>query len=139
MDESKRPVDPVAAEAATPQYSEVRGGLKNVRLAYKHIRSATGSGEVRQRLFDHVTVGMVGVALLALVGAVAIPVSVVVKGVALCVAVAVVCYYVFHRIGIFLSVSPRQALIFWQVLLGGFWLGIVVGLLVMMASLFFTD
>ncbi len=118
---------------------ETRGGLRNFVEAYRHIRRATGSDDVKQRLFDHVTVGMVGVAILSLVASVAFPFHPLLKMVVLGVTVSIVFFYVIHRMGIFLSVTPRQALIFWQVMLGALWLGITAGLLVMMIGIFLSD
>ncbi|MBI2837459.1 MAG: hypothetical protein HYX75_04045 [Acidobacteria bacterium] len=118
---------------------ETRGGLRNFVAAYRHIRRATGADDVKQRLFDHVTVGMVGVAILSLVASVAFPFHPVLKMVVLGVTVSIVFFYMIHRMGIFLSVTPRQALIFWQIMLGALWLGITAGLLVMMIGIFLSD
>lgn len=111
-----------------------RGGVRNLAAAYRHIREARHSGDVKQRLFDHVSLAVVAVGTVALVAVVLIDVTPVVKIATLATAFAVVLAHTLHRVGIFLSVTPRQALLFWQLLLGGFWLGITLGLLVMALS-----
>ncbi len=133
------------ADAKTPpasgqaEFRPTRGGLKNVLAAYKHIRGATKAAAVKQRTFDHVTVGLVSLGLLCMAIAIWFDWGPIFRVLPLIVTNIILFVYLAHRMGIFLSVNARQAMIFWQVLLGAFWLGITCGLLVMTCSLFWTE
>ncbi len=127
------------ASAEAPSSQEVpRGGLGNVTSALRYIRGAMAARDVKLRRVDRVMIGVVTVSILALLAAVQFtppPLLIIAPLVLTFIALLV---YVFHRMGIFLTVSPRQALIFWQLVIGSLWLGIVAGLLVMLGSIYFT-
>ena len=129
---------PTDSNDASAAQTGTRRGFRNVASAFRHIRGAMAAQDVKQRRADHVMIGLVSMSVLALLAAVVFTPPPVLIMLPLLVTFIALLVYVFHRMGIFLSVSPRQALIFWQVVIGSFWLGITAGLVVMMGSLYFT-
>lgn len=123
-------------EKATPP----RGGLGNFFKALRHIYEASGSDSVSQRMSDYVTIGLVVACVIALVVAVAMPLPYYMpaqlKLLPLGLTVFAVVYYIVNRLGIVLSLSQRQALIVWQILIAAFWLGVTSAMLVMMLCVF---
>ncbi|MEW6365233.1 MAG: hypothetical protein AB1714_11435 [Acidobacteriota bacterium] len=138
-DMEMQPTNPQAAseEAATSQAGP-RGGFRNVSNALRHIRGAMAAQDVKQRRADRIMIGVVAVSVLTLLAAVVFTPPPLLIMAPLVVTFIALLVYVFHRMGIFLSVGPRQALIFWQLVIGSLWLGITAGLLVMLGSLYFT-
>lgn len=128
-----------APAGATPEAGGParRGGFRNLVLAIKHINEASVADSVKQRFSDYVTIGLVFVCILSLMAAVALPVPAGLKLLPLMFTVGAVVFYIINRLGIMLSLSPRQALIVWQILIAAFWLGVTSSMLVMMAAFFF--
>jgi hypothetical protein len=120
-------------EAAPPQ----RGGLNNFFLALKHINEAAISENVRQRFSDYVTIGLVILCILSLLMAVSFPVPTIVRLMPLLFTIGAVVFYIVNRLGIMISLSPRQALIVWQILVAGFWLGVTSSMLVMLVVIYY--
>ncbi|MBI4533373.1 MAG: hypothetical protein HY711_05440 [Candidatus Melainabacteria bacterium] len=121
-----------ASESSPPR----RAGWKNFLAALKHINEASLADSVRQRFSDYVTIGLVVVCILSLVAAVALPVPYGLKLLPLLFTVCAVVFYIINRLGIILSLSSRQALIVWQILIAAFWLGVTSAMLVMMVCFY---
>jgi len=51
--------------------------------------------------------------------------------------IGAVIFYIINRLGIMISLTPRQALIVWQILVAGFWLGVTSAMLVMLIVIYF--
>ncbi|HEY9867715.1 MAG TPA: hypothetical protein V6D08_00785 [Candidatus Obscuribacterales bacterium] len=114
-----------------------RAGFKNFLAAIKHINEASVADTVKQRFSDYVTIGLVVVCILSLVAAVALPVPQGLKLLPLLFTVGAIVFYIINRLGIILSLTSRQALIVWQILIAAFWLGVTSAMLVMMACVYF--
>lgn len=114
-----------------------RGGFRNVYQALKHINDASVADQVKQRVSDYVTIGLVVVCILSLVAAVALPVMPGLKLLPLLFTIGAVVFYMINRLGIIVSLNPRQALIVWQILIAAFWLGVTSAMLVMMCCFYF--
>jgi len=120
-------------------YDPIRGGIRNAIAAYKHIRAAAGTETIQQRREDHITVGLVLVCVLFLLVAIVLGFPAYLQVLPLALTNIVLLVFILNRIGIFLGVTHRQALIFWQLILGALWLGVTSGMLVMSISLFWMD
>jgi len=118
-----------------------RGGLKNFFAALQHIYEASGAESVSQRTSDYVSIALVVVCIIALVAAVAMPLPATMptflKLLPLALTVCAVIFYIVTRLGIVLSLSQRQALIVWQIIIAAFWLGVTSAMLVMMISVWY--
>lgn len=114
-----------------------RAGFKNFFAALKHINEASVADTVKQRFSDYVTIGLVVVCILSLVAAVALPVPQGLKLLPLLLTVGAIIFYIINRLGIILSLTARQALIVWQILIAAFWLGVTSAMLVMMTCFYF--
>lgn len=123
-----------AAEGSTA--TPKRGGLTNFFLALKHINQASVADAVRQRFSDYVTIGLVVVCILSLVAAVVLPVPPGLRLLPLIFTVGAVIFYIINRLGIILSLTQRQALLVWQILIAAFWLGVTSAMLVMMSCVY---
>jgi hypothetical protein len=113
-----------------------RQGMKNFWVALKHINEASVADSVKQRFSDYVTIALVVFCILSLVAAVALPVPAGLKLLPLLFTIGAVVFYIINRLGIVVSLSQRQALIVWQILIAAFWLGVTSAMLVMMACVF---
>ncbi|MBX3137941.1 hypothetical protein KF707_17070 [Candidatus Obscuribacterales bacterium] len=113
-----------------------RQGLKNFVLALKHINEASVAENVKQRFSDYVTIALVVLCILSLVVAVSLDVPPGVKFLPLAFTVGAVLFYIINRMGIIISLTARQALIVWQILVAGFWLGVTSAMLVMLVSMY---
>jgi hypothetical protein len=114
-----------------------RGGLRNVMAAIKHINEASVTESVRQRISDYVTIGLVVICIMSLVAAVALPVAPGLKLLPLLLTILAVVLYMINRLGIIVSLSARQALIVWQIVIASFWLGVTSSMMVMMTCFYF--
>lgn len=114
-----------------------RGGLRNVMAAIKHINEASVTESVRQRISDYVTIGLVVICIMSLVAAVALPVAPGLKLLPLLLTILAVVLYMINRLGIIVSLTARQALIVWQIVIASFWLGVTSSMMVMMSCFYF--
>ncbi len=130
--------DASGASAATADsgHPPKRGGFTNFVLALKHINQASVADAVRQRFSDYVTIGLVVVCILSLVAAVILPVPPGLRLLPLVFTVFAVIFYIVNRLGIILSLTQRQALLVWQILIAAFWLGVTSAMLVMMSCVY---
>jgi len=110
--------------------------MKNFILALKHINEASVAENVKQRFSDYVTIALVVLCILSLVVAVSLDVPPGVKFLPLAFTVGAVLFYIINRMGIIISLTARQALIVWQILVAGFWLGVTSAMLVMLVSMY---
>jgi len=144
-DKPAQPVTPAAVPAFEPPMAQESGnfprraGLANLYLAVKHINDASVAENVKQRFSDYVTIVLVIMCILSLVMAVSVPVSPVLKLLPLLFTVGSVVFYIINRLGIMISLTARQALIVWQILVAGFWLGVTSAMLVMLACFYFVS
>lgn len=115
-----------------------RAGFKNILLAFQHINDASIAETVKQRISDYVTIGLVFLCILSIVAAIALKVPPVLKFLPLIFTVGAVLIYMLNRIGIVISLTKRQALIVWQIVIASFWLGVTSAMMVMMACFFFS-
>lgn len=113
-----------------------RGGFRNVFSAIQHVNEASATESVKQRISDYVTIGLVVVCILSLVAAVALPVAPGLKLLPLIFTIGAVIFYIINRLGIIVSLSSRQALIVWQIVIASFWLGVTSAMFVMMACFY---
>lgn len=113
-----------------------RGGFRNVFSALKHVNNASTTESVKQRVSDYVTIGLVVICILSLVAAVALPVAPALKLLPLIFTIGAVVFYIINRLGIIVSLSARQALIIWQIVIAAFWLGVTSAMFVMMACFY---
>lgn len=127
-------VQPALEEESFPPR---RGGFRNVFSALKHVNEASATESVKQRISDYVTIGLVVICILSLVAAVALPVPAGLKLLPLIFTIGAVIFYIINRLGIIVSLSFRQALIVWQILIAAFWLGVTSAMFVMMACFYF--
>lgn len=111
----------------------------NFFKALKYINEASVAENVKQRFSDYVTIALVFLCILSLVMAVSVPVSPGIKLLPLLFTVGAVIFYIINRLGIMISLTARQALIVWQILIAGFWLGVTSAMLVMLACFYFVS
>ncbi|HEY9784320.1 MAG TPA: hypothetical protein V6D17_02890 [Candidatus Obscuribacterales bacterium] len=116
-----------------------RQGLTNFFRALKHVNEASVAENVKQRFSDYVTIALVVLCILSLVMAVCVPVPPGIKLLPLLFTVGAVIFYIINRLGIMISLTARQALIVWQILVAGFWLGVTSAMLVMLACFYFVS
>jgi hypothetical protein len=128
----------VSSEAATDAAPR-RAGFANFFRAMNHIRQASVAENVKQRFSDYLSIALVVICILSLVFAVSMPVPPAYKLLPLLLTVGAVVFYIVNRLGIMISHTPRQALIVWQVLVAGFWLGVTSAMLVMLACIYFVS
>ena len=127
------------AGSGVPAGGEIRrrGGLKNFFAALAMINEASVAESVRQRFSDYVTIGLGIVCVLSLLAAVALPVPAGLKLLPLLFTIGAVVFYIINRLGIIVSLTARQALIIWQILIASFWLGVTSAMLVMIFCIYF--
>lgn len=113
--------------------------MANFWLAMKHVHGASMADNVKQRFSDYVTIFLVILCIGSLVMAVMVPVPPGIKLLPLLFTVGAVIFYIINRLGIMISLSARQALIVWQILVAGFWLGVTSAMLVMLACFYFVS
>lgn len=113
-----------------------RQGMKNFVLAVRHIHDATVADNVKQRFSDYVTIALVVLCILSLMVAVILQIPVGIKVLPLLFTVGAILFYIINRMGIVISLTSRQALIVWQILVAGFWLGVTSSMLVMIISIY---
>lgn len=109
----------------------------NFFLALKHINEASASENVRQRFSDYVTIGLVILCIVSLLAAVSIQVPTGIRLLPLLLTIGAVVFYIINRLGIMVSLTHRQALIVWQILVAGFWLGVTSSMLIMLVVMYF--
>ena len=85
------------------------------------------------------TIALVVLCIISLVVAVSVQVPPGIKLLPLLFTVGAVLFYIINRMGIIISLSPRQALIVWQILVAGFWLGVTSAMLVMLGCFYFVS
>jgi len=133
-------MDPAsAADNAGEEQPIRRQGLTNFLRALKHVNEASVAENVKQRFSDYVTIALVVLCILSLVMAVCVPVPPGIKLLPLLFTVGAVIFYIINRLGIMISLTARQALIVWQILVAGFWLGVTSAMLVMLACFYFVS
>jgi hypothetical protein len=135
-------VKPDAGEVKTAPSQDAgappkRAGITNFFKALEHINDASVSENVKQRFSDYVSIGIVILCILTLLMAVSFPVPMGVRLVPLAFTIGAVIFYIINRLGIMVSLTPRQALIVWQILVAGFWLGVTSAMLVMLVVIYF--
>jgi len=128
-----------AAPGADYQGFQRGSGIGNFFKALKHIKDASYADNVKQRFSDYVTIALVVLCILSLVMAVSVPVGPELKLIPLFFTVGTVIFYIINRLGIIISLTARQALIVWQILVAGFWLGVTSAMLVMLACFYFVQ
>jgi hypothetical protein len=128
-----------AADSAGEEQPIRRQGLTNFLRALKHVNEASVAENVKQRFSDYVTIALVVLCILSLVMAVCVPVPPGIKLLPLLFTVGAVIFYIINRLGIMISLTARQALIVWQILVAGFWLGVTSAMLVMLACFYFVS
>lgn len=114
-----------------------RAGFRNVIAAIKHINEASVAESVKQRISDYVTILLVVVCILSLVAAVALPLAPGLKLLPLLLTIGAVIIYMINRLGIIVSLTARQALIVWQIVIASFWLGVTSSMMVMMSCFYY--
>jgi hypothetical protein len=134
-------VNPTTGQEASSSADQAprRAGLANLLKAIQHINEASVADNVKQRFSDYVTIGLVVLCILSLVMAVSVPVPPGIKLLPLLFTVLAVVFYIINRLGIMISLTARQALIVWQILVAGFWLGVTSAMLVMLGCFFFVS
>ncbi len=141
MTEANNPADKPAEKEGV--FDSEKGGhpkratMANFFLALKHINDASVSENVRQRFSDYVTIGLVILCILSLLAAVSIQVPTGVRLLPLLLTIGAVVFYIINRLGIMVSLTHRQALIVWQILVAGFWLGVTSSMLIMLLVMYF--
>ena len=128
-----------AGDAKEEEQPIRRQGLTNFLRALKHVNEASVAENVKQRFSDYVTIALVVLCILSLVMAVCVPVPPGIKLLPLLFTVGAVIFYIINRLGIMISLTARQALIVWQILVAGFWLGVTSAMLVMLACFYFVS
>lgn len=128
-----------AGDAKDEEQPIRRQGLTNFLRALKHVNEASVAENVKQRFSDYVTIALVVLCILSLVMAVCVPVPPGIKLLPLLFTVGAVIFYIINRLGIMISLTARQALIVWQILVAGFWLGVTSAMLVMLACFYFVS
>lgn len=140
MAESDVPnIDPSSVDKAAADGPARRAGITNFFRALKHVNEASVAENVKQRFSDYVTIALVVLCILSLVMAVCVPVPPAIKLLPLLFTVGAVIFYIINRLGIMISLTARQALIVWQILVAGFWLGVTSAMLVMLACFYFVS
>lgn len=114
-----------------------RAGFRNVFAAFKHINEASVTDSVKQRMSDYVTILLVVVCILSLVAAVGLPLAPGLKLLPLLLTIGAVVIYMINRLGIIISLTARQALIVWQIVIASFWLGVTSSMMVMMSCFYY--
>ncbi len=143
MAEAENPAEKPAAKdnsgkaAEKEQVFPKRTPFVNFFLALKHVNDASVSENVRQRFSDYVTIGLVILCILSLLAAVSIQVPTGVRLLPLLLTIGAVVFYIINRLGIMVSLTHRQALIVWQILVAGFWLGVTSSMLIMLLVMYF--
>ena len=133
-------MDPAPAAGDSAEEQPIRRqGLTNFLRALKHVNEASVAENVKQRFSDYVTIALVVLCILSLVMAVCVPVPPGIKLLPLLFTVGAVIFYIINRLGIMISLTARQALIVWQILVAGFWLGVTSAMLVMLACFYFVS
>jgi hypothetical protein len=133
-------IDPAPAAGGDAEEQPIRRqGLTNFLRALKHVNEASVAENVKQRFSDYVTIALVVLCILSLVMAVCVPVPPGIKLLPLLFTVGAVIFYIINRLGIMISLTARQALIVWQILVAGFWLGVTSAMLVMLACFYFVS
>lgn len=127
------------AESKAEEPIQRGSGLGNFFKAIKHINEASAADNVKQRFSDYVTIALVVLCILSLVMAVSVQVAPALKLLPLGFTVAAVIFYIINRLGIMISLTARQALIVWQILVAGFWLGVTSAMLVMLMCFYFVS
>ncbi len=137
MAESDSPIESLPGGQKSGGAENKRSTYKNFLLAIKHVHEASISENVKQRFSDYITIGIVIACIASLLMAVSFPVPTAVRLLPLLFTVLSVVFYIVNRLGIMISLSPRQALIVWQILVAGFWLGVTSAMLVMLIVIYF--
>ena len=144
MTEADNPAENPAAKSGSSDVGEKgkpghpkRQPFANFFLAMKHINDASVSENVRQRFSDYVTIALVILCILSLLAAVSIQVPTGVRLLPLLLTIGAVVFYIINRLGIMVSMTHRQALIVWQILVAGFWLGVTSSMLIMLLVMYF--
>jgi hypothetical protein len=114
-----------------------RSTIGNFFRALKRVNEASVSENVRQRFSDYVTIGLVILCILSLLAAVSMQVPTGIRLLPLFFTIAAVIFYIINRLGIMVSFTHRQALIVWQILVAGFWLGVTSSMLIMLLVMYF--
>ncbi len=143
MTEAENPAEKPAQQgnsekaAGKEQSFPKRTPYANFFSALKHINDASVSENVRQRFSDYVTIGLVILCILSLLAAVSIQVPTGVRLLPLLLTIGAVIFYIINRLGIMITLTHRQALIVWQILVAGFWLGVTSSMLIMLLVMYF--
>jgi hypothetical protein len=127
------------AESVPGGRAQRRPSITTFLLALKHINDASTTENVKQRFSDYVTIALVVLCIVSLVMAVCVPVPPGIKLLPLVFTVGAVIFYIINRLGIMISLNARQALIVWQILVAGFWLGVTSAMLVMLGCIYFVS
>ncbi len=128
-----------AHDKADLDQSARRGGIATIFSAFKNINEASITDQVRQRISDYISIALVALCILALVVAVALPAPSTPNTLRILPLVLTICavfFYMMNRVGIIASLTTRQALIVWQILIAAFWLGVTSAMLVIMCCFY---
>jgi hypothetical protein len=139
LDESSADVAASASAAQEAERTPRRAGFANFFRAMHHIRKASAAENVEQRFSDYLSIALVLICIVSLVFAVSMPAPPTYKLLPLFLTVGAVVFYIVNRLGIIISLTSRQALIVWQILIAGFWLGVTSAMLVMFACIYFVS
>jgi hypothetical protein len=141
LDESSAAEVPAASSSAAQEAERTprRAGFANFFRAMHHIRKASAAENVEQRFSDYLSIALVLICIVSLVFAVSMPAPPTYKLLPLFLTVGAVVFYIVNRLGIIISLTSRQALIVWQILIAGFWLGVTSAMLVMFACIYFVS
>ncbi len=139
MADADSPEENKAADAGSVGRAQRRPSITTFLLALKHINDASTTENVKQRFSDYVTIALVVLCIVSLVMAVCVPVPPGIKLLPLVFTVGAVIFYIINRLGIMISLNARQALIVWQILVAGFWLGVTSAMLVMLGCFYFVS
>ena len=139
LDESSADVAASSSAAPAAERTPRRAGFANFFRAMHHIRKASAAENVEQRFSDYLSIALVLICIVSLVFAVSMPAPPTYKLLPLFLTVGAVVFYIVNRLGIIISLTPRQALIVWQILIAGFWLGVTSAMLVMFACIYFVS
>ncbi|MDR3615577.1 MAG: hypothetical protein P4L53_18600 [Candidatus Obscuribacterales bacterium] len=139
LDESSAEVAASSSAAKETERTPRRAGFANFFRAMHHIRKASAAENVEQRFSDYLSIALVLICIVSLVFAVSMPAPPTYKLLPLFLTVGAVVFYIVNRLGIIISLTSRQALIVWQILIAGFWLGVTSAMLVMFACIYFVS
>ena len=139
LDASSADVAASSSAAPEPERTPRRAGFANFFRAMHHIRKASAAENVEQRFSDYLSIALVLICIVSLVFAVSMPAPPTYKLLPLFLTVGAVVFYIVNRLGIIISLTSRQALIVWQILIAGFWLGVTSAMLVMFACIYFVS